>query len=228
MPSRIADAVRGTVYLLVSFPLGVAYFVFVVAGVTVGVSLLLLVVGVFVLSGTASLARRVAVADAELGAWLFDTPVPSLDVRDAHGDSVEAALVDLTSLASYRALAYLLVRFVVGVGGFVVVVTWLALAGALLATPLLYDDPDYTVTVVFHTVETLPVALAVGAAGVAVALLGGLVVAAIGRAAARGSAMLLAFPDSTGQFDTAEPADGSDQPVDGDEGAVTDGERERE
>jgi hypothetical protein len=210
MVNRIADAVRGTVYLLASFPLGLAYFVLVVAGVTVGFSLLLLVVGVFVLAGTASLARRVAVADAALGAWLFDTPVPALNVRDAHGDSIEAALVDLTSLASYRALAYLLVRFVVGVGGFVVVVTWLALAGGLLATPLLYDDPAYTITVGFHTVETLPVALAVGAAGVVVALLGGLVVAAIGRAAARGSALLLAFPDTPEESDAELTGDDSD------------------
>lgn len=224
MASRLTDVLRGTLYLLASFPLGVAYFALVVAGVALGVSLLIVVVGVFVLAGTAALARRLAVADAAFATWLFDTPEPTLDVRDAHGDYFETALVELTALASYRALAYLLARFVVGVGGFVVVVTWLALSGSLLATPLLYDDPEWSVTIGTYTVETLSVALALGAVGVVVAVLGALVVSAIGRAAARGSALLLTFPDG-GRASDASTAD-SGEAVDGDEGAVTDGERE--
>lgn len=232
MASRITDVLRGTLYLLASFPLGVAYFVFVVAGVSLGGSLLILVVGVFVLAGTASVARRLAVADARFAAWLFDTPAPSLYLRPAHGGLFETSLVELTSLASYRALAYLLARFVVGVGGFVVVVTWLTLSGSLLATPLLYDDPDVTVTIAFYTVETLPVALVLAGIGVVVAMVGAVVVAAIGRAAARGSTLLLTFPDSVETRSDADsttgPESASDEGIDGDEGAVTDGERQRE
>lgn len=228
MPSRIADAARGTLYLLVSFPLGTVYFVLVVAGVSIGVTLLVFVVGVFVLAGTASLARRVAAADAAFAAWLFDTPAPALDGRRKHGDLLETALGELTAPASYRALAYLLSRFVVGIGGFVVVVTWLALAGTLLATPLLYDDPEFTVTVGFHTVETLPVALALAAVGLVVAVLGGVVVAAIGRAAARGSALLLTFPGSSDRDSAADQGSDSGEGVDGDEGAVTDAQGECE
>jgi hypothetical protein len=228
MASRIADLLRGTLYLLASFPLGVAYFVFVVAGVSIGLSLLVVVVGVFVLAGTTALARRLAVADAAFATWLFDTPEPTLDVRGVHGDYFETALVELTSLASYRALAYLLARFVVGVGGFVVVVTWLALAASLLATPLLYDEPRWTVTVGPYVVETLPVALALGAVGAAVAALGALVVSAIGRAAARGSTLLLTFPDGGADSEPQENRPASEEAVHGDEGAVTDGEREGE
>lgn len=228
MASRIVDVLRGTIYLLASFPLGVAYFVFLVAGVALGVSLLVVVVGVFVLGGTAALSRRLAVADAAFAAWLFDTPSPTLGVKSAHGDYFETALVELTSLASYRALAYLLARFVVGVGGFVVVVTWLALAGSLLATPLLYDEPSWTVTVGPYVVETLPVALALGAVGAAVAVLGALVVSAIGRAAARGSTLLLTFPDGGADSEPQENGSASEEAVYGDEGAVTEGEREGE
>lgn len=238
MASRIGDVPRATFYLLASFPLGVASLALVVAGASLGVSLLILVVGVFVLAGTASIARRVAVADARFTAWLFDTPVPALEVREPHGGLFDTSIAELTSLASYRAVAYLLARFLVGVGGFVVVVTWLALAGSLLATPVVYDDPGVTVSLFGGTpVETMDVALALGVLGVVVAVVGAVVVASIGRAAARTTTFVLTFggeadePEETAAADEAgetEASAESEDGVDAEEGGVADAERERE
>lgn len=189
------DVVRSTLYLLVSFPLGVVYLALVVSGVTVGVALLLFVVGVVVLAGVAAAARRVAAVDVALGARLFGAPAPALaHPRDSSG-VFDAAVAELTTLSGYRAAAYLVVRFVVGVAGFMFVVTWLGVTAALLGTPLYYDDPAVTVGVVgVWEVETLPVALAVAAAGAVVAVLGAAVVAPAGRVAARGATYVLELP----------------------------------
>ncbi|WP_232703223.1 sensor domain-containing protein [Halobacterium wangiae] len=191
------DVPRSTAYLLLSFPLGIAYFTFVVAALSAGAALLVFVVGVFVLAGAAPLARRVAVADAALGAKLFGTPVARLDGPDSDGGMLALALAELTHPSGYRAVFYLLARFVVGVAGFTVVVTWLTLSGTLLGTPFYYDHPDVTVGVTgVGEVETLGVALLFAAAGVVVAVVGAVVVGGIGRTAARTTAFVLEFPSA--------------------------------
>lgn len=200
MPSRLADVPRSTAYFLVSFPLGVAYVVFLVAAVATGTALLVVVVGAFVFAGAMAVSRRVALADARFAARLFGLPTPELARPASDGSLVDAAIAEFASPAGYRGATYLLVRFAVGVAGFVVVVTWLALSAALLGTPLYYDDPDVTIGVAgVWEVETLAVALAIAGVGVLVAVLGGVVVAAAGRVAARGSALVLTFPARNGR-----------------------------
>lgn len=192
MRDRALDALRSSTYLLASLPLGVAYFAFVVGAASAGVSLLVFAVGVFVLAGGVALARRLAVADAALVARLYDTPVPELASPSVDGGLLATAAAELRCPDSYRATGYLLSRFVVGVAGFTAVVTWLATAGVLLATPLLYDRADFYVGVAGGwTVETLPAALGVAAVGAVVAVAGAVAVGAAGRAAAAASVRLL-------------------------------------
>lgn len=208
MAPRLTDVPRSVAYFLVSFPLGVAYLAFLAAAVATGTALLVFVVGVFVLAGVLSVSRRVAIADAGVGARLFGLSTPELASPAGEGTLVEAAFAEFTSPSGYRGVAYLLVRFAVGVAGFVVVVTWLALSAALLGTPLVYDDPDVTVGIAgVWEVETLSVALVVAGVGVVVAVLGGVVVAAAGRVAARGSALVLTFPERHAATDTDAEGD---------------------
>lgn len=196
MPRRPLDVLRSTAYLLASFPLGVAYVTFLALAVVAGAALLLLVVGMFVLAGAAAIARRVAVADARLAARLFETRPPELAHPAGSGSLFGVALGELTCADSYRAGLYLLVRFCVGVVGFVVVVTWLALATVLVGAPLYYDRADVTVGLSgVWEASTLPDALALAVLGLVVAVLGAAVVASAGRTAARASALVLTFPD---------------------------------
>jgi len=193
MALRPLDVLRSPAYLLASFPLGVAYFAFVVGAASAGVSLLVFAVGVFVLAGGVAVARRLAVADARLAARLYDTPVPDLASPAVDGGLLATASAELRCPDSYRATGYLLARFAVGVAGFAAVVTWLATAVALLATPLVYDRPDVSVGVAgAWTVDTLPMALGAACVGLAVAVAGAVAVAAAGRAAAVASVRLLA------------------------------------
>lgn len=193
--SRFGDVVRSTLYLLLSFPLGTAYLAFVVGGVSAGVSLLLFVVGVAVLATVAAVSRHLAALDAALGARLFGVPAPTLSRPRPSEGLVDATIAELSTASGYRAVLYLLVRFVVGVAGFTYVVTWMALAAALLGTPLYYDRPGTTVGLAgVWEVETLPAAVAVAGVGAVVAVLGGLVVASAGRVAARGATYVLELP----------------------------------
>jgi hypothetical protein len=193
MHLRPSDVLRSPLYLLASFPLGVAYFTLLMAAVSAGVSLLVFVVGAFVLAGGAAVARRVAEADAALVARLYDTPTPELASPSVDGGLLATSLAELRCPDSYRAVGYLLVRSAVGFVGFTVVVTWLTVAVLLLATPLLYDRPDFYVGAAgVWAVDSLPAALGVSALGVVVLAAGAVAVAAAGRVAAAASARLLA------------------------------------
>lgn len=192
---RPLDAVRSPLYLLGSFPLGVAYFTLLGAAASAGVSLLVFVVGVFVLAGGAAVARRVAAADAALTARVYDTPAPELASPSVDGGLLATALAELRCPDSYRAAGYLLVRFAVGVAGLTAVVTWLTVSVALLATPFLYDHPEFYVGATgVWTVDSMQAALGAAALGAVVAVAGAVAVAAAGRAAAAASARLLAGP----------------------------------
>lgn len=193
--SRLDDAARSTLYFLLSFPLGTAYFAFVVGGVAAGVSLLVFVVGAVVLAAVAAVSRRLAAFDAALGARLFDVPAPAPSTPRSSDGLLDATIAELSSVSGYRAVLYLLFRFAVGLVGFTYVVTWVGLAVGFLSAPLYYDDPEFTVSLGgVLAVDTLPVALAVAAIGVVVAVLGGLVVASAGRVAALGATYVLELP----------------------------------
>jgi hypothetical protein len=193
MTFRALDVLRSPAYLLASLPLGTAYFAFVVGAASAGAALLVVAVGAFVLAGGVAVARRLAVADATLAAKLYGTPVPELASPAVDGGLPATARAELLCPDSYRATGYLLVRFGVGVVGFAAVATWLATSVALLATPLLYDHPDFYVGVAGGwTVDSLPTALGAACLGLVVAIAGAVAVGAAGRAAAVASTRLLA------------------------------------
>ncbi|RLM51966.1 sensor domain-containing protein [Halorubrum sp. Atlit-28R] len=133
-------------YLALAFPLGIAYFVGTVVGISLGLGLSVLVVGVPILAATlggvvaVSIGER-ALAEALLGA---DITPPSWKVREASGVT-DGAVAVVTDLAVWGAVAFVLSKLVVGVAGFTLLTVLLSVGGSLLATPLYYDAPGASV-----------------------------------------------------------------------------------
>lgn len=162
-------------YLLLAFPLGVAYFVVVVVGLSLGAGLLVVWVGLPVLLGTVGLAVALAGVEARLARWLLGRDVPDpaalaafdresvVDPEGGHLAAVRRLLVEPTTWTS---LGVALAKFVYGQVALVVVVTAVAVDVALLAAPLAYDDPATTYRLAGHVVDTLPEAVALAGVGV--------------------------------------------------------------
>jgi len=184
-------------YLLLAFPLGIAYLVFLTVGFSVGGALVVVAVGVPIL--------LFVLACCHLGAWferLTARYLLGLDIRSPGYPFLEADgfLARLRALVlgreTWAAAGYLASKFAIGVAAFVLVTTLLSTSLALLSTPLYYDDPnasvgvhlsdpitltpslripwgelligaEFAVTVTGWTVTTLPAALAVSAVGLA-------------------------------------------------------------
>jgi hypothetical protein len=164
------------VYLALAFPLGVTYFVLLVAVFGLGAGLVPVLVGVPVL--IAGLALSVGLASVER--WLADrlTPVsvPSREQRaaerrgeDGDGDATDGArdedalrrlwswtLSLVTDVGTYVSLVFVLSKFLVGIGTFVLLVVLGSFSAALLSTPLIYDRPGIEVGVRIPATTVVP------------------------------------------------------------------------
>ena len=178
-------------YLLARFPLGIAYFTVLITGLSLGVGLVPMVVGIPILAGVLALGGYIGVVEAELLTRLRGRDV-SITLADPRKLSVTEYLKTLaTTPRNYLLVAFGFASFVVGIPLFVAITVVFSLGFTLVATPFLYWIPgvEYEFTglrgtievgsssvdagsVVGASINTLPEALAVSAVGVVVCLAG--------------------------------------------------------
>ena len=146
-------------YLLLSFPLGIAYFVFLVTGLSVGFGLLVIWVGVpilaLVLAGSWALARF----EQEATNRLLKLDIPTIPLPRASTPlSADAATISgvervfirtwrhfkahLSDRVTWTGMLYLLLKFPVGIASFVIVVTLASVTATLLGAPFYYWADD--------------------------------------------------------------------------------------
>ncbi|CCQ35691.1 uncharacterized protein Nmlp_1489 [Natronomonas moolapensis 8.8.11] len=166
-------------YLLLAFPLGVTYFVFLAVGLSVGVGTSLLLVGVPVVVLTVVGVAFLGAVEARLTSGLLgiEAPLPEPlradnpdGLRRVENGLVETLLGLFTAPTTWTALALLALKSIYGVFVLVISVTAAAATASLLGAPLAYDAPDVTYTVGTHVVDTLPEALGLAVVGVIVGL----------------------------------------------------------
>lgn len=130
-------------YLLLGLPLGIAYFVFLVTAVSVGLGLVIVWVGVIILLGAMLAWRALGAFERGLSAALLGVPIerPPTPITDdmTRTGKVRALLTDSYT---WRSFTWLLIRFPAGIAGFVLVVVLLSVSFALMAAPvsLLFDS----------------------------------------------------------------------------------------
>lgn len=134
------------VYLALAFPLGIAYFVGVVVGLSVGLGLSILLVGVPILLATVGAVVVVATGERLLAQRLLGADIPAPDWQVLHASGLRDRTVALvTDLAVWGALLFVVSKLAVGIAGFTLLVVVFSFAGSLLATPWYYDSPGASV-----------------------------------------------------------------------------------
>ncbi len=119
---------RNILYLLLSFPLGLGYFVFLVTGIALGIGTLIIWIGVPILLLTMSAWWQLAMFERHIAVrWLGVTIAPmtySSSIRLTRWQSVQTHLVNSMT---WKTLAYLLAKFLLGLFSFVMTITLLVL-----------------------------------------------------------------------------------------------------
>lgn len=157
-------------YLALAFPLGLFYFVFLITGLTTGFGLTIIWIGLPILAlvfaasfGMAALERRLAIH--LLGARVPPMAPPSTGAPENVWKMVQEFL---SNPVTWKGMAFLFLKFPLGVFTFTLTIALTALSLGLIVTPFLYPWTD--VFVGFWIVDSLAEALLVSAFGV-VALL---------------------------------------------------------
>ncbi|WP_256948707.1 sensor domain-containing protein [Halorubrum ezzemoulense] len=170
-----AQTYRNLAYLLLAFPLGIAYFTVVTTGLSTGLGLLVTFAGVPIVLATLVVTLGISSFERRLADHLLDVEVDGDDggIELAFG-SVEEAIGTtkrvLTAPAAWTGLLLVGLKFVYGVVAFTALVTAFAVSATLLAAPALYDAPGVTYTFGPYVVDTLGKAVAGGGLGVLLVL----------------------------------------------------------
>jgi hypothetical protein len=130
---------RGATILLhhlLGLPLGIAYFTWFVAGISVGAGLLITLIGIPILTLVLASVRPLLAAERGLANELLAAEIPAAPLApDATGwlDRLKAYWTDGST---WRGVGYLLARFPFGIAAFTVAVTAYGAALLLLAGPI--------------------------------------------------------------------------------------------
>ena len=128
-------------YHLLSFPLGVVSLLGIVIGVSLGLALSMLLVGIAILAGTVMFVRGVASVERRLARAFLDVPIQSPPKPDTRPSSepIEHVRTACTDEQTWRSCVFVLARFPAGLVQFTVAVALTTLSLALVTAPLHYD-----------------------------------------------------------------------------------------
>ena len=125
-------------YLLLAFPLGIFYFVFLVTGLSLGLGLLIVWIGAIILPAVLIFSRWFGMFERWLSAKMLNLEIPE-PMRRATAPNLKTRLKTLmTDSTTWTGIVYLLLKFPLGIVSFVVPVVLLIVSLSLVAEVLLY------------------------------------------------------------------------------------------
>ncbi len=127
--ARDKQSYKNMLYLLLSFPLGLCYFVFLVTGIALGGGTLIIWIGVPILFLMISVWWQLAVFERHMAMRWLGITIPPI----AYASSVQQTKLwqrmqaRLTNRMTWKTLAYLFIKFPLGLCSFVVTITLFSL-----------------------------------------------------------------------------------------------------
>jgi len=141
---------RNLIYLLLAFPLGLFYFTFLIIGFSLSAGLIFALIGIPLLIGMLVAVNLLARAERWLTVQLLriDIPAPAPGQSESPDENGiwERLTAILADRRTWKGLVYLSVKIVTGLVWFVLIVTLLSFAVALLLAPLYYNAPGGSIT----------------------------------------------------------------------------------
>ncbi len=166
------EAWGSLLYMLLAFVTGIVYFTVVVTGVSLSLSLLVLIIGIPVALLFLAVVRTVSLAEGRLVEGLLGVRMPRRPrTVGAQGDIFTRIKSWVTDYRTWTTMLYMVMQFPLGITYFVVLVTGFSFSVGIAAAPvvqLLTDQPimrtwDYAYYI--HPVA-MPLFVAAGALGV--------------------------------------------------------------
>lgn len=124
-------------YLLLSFPLGIFYFVFLVTGISLGLGLAITLLGIPILLSILLLGRVFAGFERQLTEIMLGIDITNIPIKQPKGiwKKIQSYLKDSFT---WKSLAYLFIKFPSGIISFVILVVFITVPFAFIATPFFF------------------------------------------------------------------------------------------
>ncbi|MCL4561834.1 MAG: sensor domain-containing protein [Chloroflexi bacterium] len=161
-------------YLLLSFPLGIIYFVFLLTGLSVGFPLVIIWIGLVILLAVYLVWYALIAFERQMAIWLLQEKIPPMTREDLSGKSLWGKFTaTLANPVTWKGLVYLIAKFPLGILSFSVLVSLVAISASLIGAPFYYHWVQPQIDLGGSTlwvVSTLPEALLLFVVGIFVAL----------------------------------------------------------
>lgn len=125
-------------YLLISYPLGLIYFVFIIVGLALGFGLFITWFGIPILVGVMFIWLGFAYFERNLTKVFLGIEIPYRAKEEKVPGIWNTLKSRFSDSYTWKSFVYLLLRFPLGVFGFVVLVTFISLTLGLIASPFVY------------------------------------------------------------------------------------------
>ena len=136
-----AQTYLNALYLLLSFPLGLFYFVFLVVGISLGFPLVIIWVGLLILAFVFTVWYAFIVFERQMAIWLLREDIPPVNVQDMSQKNLwQKFTATVTNPVTWKGLVYLFAKFPLGVISFTLLVTFAAVSLTFLALPFYYQQ----------------------------------------------------------------------------------------
>jgi hypothetical protein len=160
---------QNLLYLFLAFPLGLLYFILVVTGLSLGIGLSIIGVGLAILFATVLGVRAIASFERRLANALLGSDIAKPnDVDRTREGLLETGKAYLSASSTWRGLGFVLLKFWVGILSFVLLVTLFGTALELILLPAFPDGAfniqinDWTIPDTFQTSTQRLIAVPLG------------------------------------------------------------------
>jgi hypothetical protein len=138
-PATDGQTYLNLLYLLLGFPLGIVYFIFLVTGLSMGTGLLIVYIGILILIAVLLGCRGLGAFERLLSRTMLHLSIPSPPPSSPSEPGVLGTLKALfKDTTTWKSLGYLVLKFPFGIASFVVLIASFSASIALTLAPLTY------------------------------------------------------------------------------------------
>ncbi|MEM7335325.1 MAG: sensor domain-containing protein [Chloroflexota bacterium] len=162
---------KNLLYLMLAFPLGLAYFIISVVGASVGIGLLIIWIGLFILLALFGVWWGMAAFERQLAIHLLNEDIaPMYAPALAHDGIADRFMSHFSNPVTWKSAAYLFLKFPIGIATFVTTTTIVSMISALVFAPFIYQTGD--INILFWDINTFFDAILASGLGLFIAPLG--------------------------------------------------------
>lgn len=134
------QAYLNVLYLLLAFPLGIFYFVYLITGLSIGISLIIIWIGIPILLLVGAGWWLLAAFERNMAIQMLQEEIPPMNAPTPTDDDIWTRFKDyFFNPVTWKSALYLLIKFPLGILSFTLMVTFLALTAAFLSMPISYQ-----------------------------------------------------------------------------------------